>query len=67
MDSQSVMRLSLDLAEKSRQYNLHRESDGNFSRFRESFNVKKWSLTNEQNVFYLMAGYSFGLTKSDNN
>ena len=67
MDAQSIVRLSLDLAEKARQYNLHRETDGNFARFREAFNEKKWDLSNEQNVFYLMAGYSFGLTKSDNN
>lgn len=67
MDAQSIMRLSLDLAEKARQYNLHRETDGSFARFREGFNENQWNLSNEQNVFYLMAGYSFGLTKSDNN
>ncbi|WP_439490707.1 TM1802 family CRISPR-associated protein [Algoriphagus sp.] len=67
MDIQSIIRLSLDLSEKVRQYNLHRETDGNFARFRENFNEKHWNMSNEQNVFYLMAGYSFGLTKSDNN
>ncbi len=66
MDAQAVVRLSLDLAEKVRQYGIHRETDWNFARFREKFNDKNWPLTKEQNVFYLMAGYSFGLTKSDN-
>jgi len=66
MDSQTMVRLSLDLAEKARQYNIHRETDWNFAMFREKFNEKDWPLTKEQNVFYLMAGYSFGLTKSDN-
>ena len=66
MDAPSVVRLSLDLAEKTRQYNIHRETDWNFARFREKFNEKNWPLTKEQNVFYLMAGYSFGLIKSDN-
>ncbi len=66
MDAQAIVRLSLDLAEKARQYNIHRETDWNFARFREGFNDKNWPLTKEQNVFYLMAGYSFGLTKSDN-
>ncbi len=66
MDAQAVVRLSLDLAEKARQYNIHRETDWNFARFREKFRDKNWQLTKEQNVFYLMAGYSFGLTKSDN-
>lgn len=67
MDTQAIIRLSLDLNEKVRQYNIHRETDGNFSRFRQVFNEKHWNLSNEQNIFYLMAGYSFGLTKSDNN
>ncbi|WP_297338407.1 TM1802 family CRISPR-associated protein [Algoriphagus sp.] len=67
MDVQSIIRLSLELSEKVRQYSLHRETDGNFARFRENFNEKQWNLSNEQNVFYLMAGYSFGLTKPDNN
>lgn len=66
MDVQALVRLSLDLHEKARQYNLHKETDWDFSRFNERFNEKKWSLSNEQNVFYLMAGYSFGLTKSAN-
>lgn len=66
MDVQAIVRLSLDLAEKVRQYGIHRETDWNFARFREKFNNKNWPLTKEQNVFYLMAGYSFGLTKSDN-
>jgi CRISPR-associated protein Csh1 len=66
MDAQAVVRLSLGLAEKVLQYGIHRETDWNCARFREKFNDKNWSLTKEQNVFYLMAGYSFGLTKSDN-
>lgn len=66
MDSQGIVRLSLDLAEKVRQYNIHRETEWNFALFRENFNEKDWPLSKEQNVFYLMAGYSFGLTKSDN-
>ncbi len=66
MDSQAVVRLSLDLSEKARQYTIHRETEWNFAHFRENFNEKDWPLTKEQNVFYLMAGYSFGLTKFDN-
>jgi CRISPR-associated protein Csh1 len=66
MDSQAIVRLSLDLAEKVRQYTIHRETEWNFALFRENFNEKEWPLSKEQNVFYLMAGYSFGLTKSDN-
>lgn len=66
MDESGILRLSLDLAEKARQYNIHTKTDWDFARFRESFTEKNWHLTPEQNVFYLMAGYSFGLTKSEN-
>jgi CRISPR-associated protein Csh1 len=66
MDSSAIVRLSLDLAEKVQQYRIHRETDWNFSLFREKYNEKDWPLSKEQNVFYLMAGYSFGLTKSNN-
>ncbi|MCA1761795.1 MAG: TM1802 family CRISPR-associated protein [Flavobacteriales bacterium] len=67
MDSQAIMRLSLELREKSRQYNIHKFTDWDFGRFTDRFNEKNWPLSKEQNVFYLMAGYSFGLTKTDNN
>lgn len=65
MDAQAIVRLSLDLAEKTRQYGIHSKTEWNFSRFHERFNDKNWPLGAEQNVFYLMAGYSFGLTQSE--
>ncbi|MEX0813647.1 MAG: TM1802 family CRISPR-associated protein [Chitinophagales bacterium] len=67
MDADAIVRLSLDLREKTRQYNIHDKTEWNFSEFTDRFNEKNWPLSKEQNVFYLMAGYSFGLTKSDNN
>lgn len=67
MDADSILRLSLDLREKTRQYAIHDKTEWNFSEFTDRFNEKSWSLSKEQGVFYLMAGYSFGLTKSDNN
>ena len=67
MDTDAIVRLSLDLREKTRQYNIHDKTEWNFSEFTDSFNEKDWPLSKEQNVFYLMAGYSFGLTKSYNN
>lgn len=67
MDANSIVRFSLDLREKTRQYNIHNKTEWNLSEFTDRFNEKNWPLSKEQNVFYLMAGYSFGLTKSDNN
>ncbi len=66
MDASAIARLSLDLNEKLHQYKIHSEAEWNMALFRERFNIKNWPLSKEQNVFYLMAGYSFGLTKSDN-
>jgi CRISPR-associated protein Csh1 len=66
MDAQSILRLSLDLNEKANQYKILSKAEWNLALFRERFNGKNWPLTKEQNVFYLMAGYSFGLTKPDN-
>jgi CRISPR-associated protein Csh1 len=72
MDTRAILRFSLDLNEKLIQYNIHSTDkyihsspERNFSRFRERFNAKNWPLTKEQNIFYLMAGYSFGLTTSN--
>lgn len=67
MDADAIVRLSLDLREKSRQYNIHHKTEWNLSEFTNRFNEKDWPLSKEQSVFYLMAGYSFGLTKSNNN
>mgnify|MGYP006426495229 CR=1 FL=1 len=67
MDADAIVRLSLDLREKTRQYRIHDKTEWNFSEFTSRFNEKNWPLSKEQNVFYLMAGYSFGLTKTDNN
>lgn len=66
MDKDAVIRLHLDLAEKVRQYvtkiNL-KSVEFNSSKFMELFNPndpEKW-LTSEENVFYILSGYSFGM------
>ncbi len=66
MDVQAITRLSLDLAEKTVQYSIHQNTEWDFARFRNSFNPTHWTLTSEQNVFYLLAGYSFNLIQTEN-
>ncbi len=66
MDKDAVMRLYLDLAEKVRQYASKINISGveyNFSRFIENFNpnIPDNSMTPEENVFYILSGYSFGM------
>jgi len=66
MDTSEIVRLSLDLTEKVQQYSIHNKTEWNLSLFHSKFNEQDWPLSKEQNVFYLMAGYSFGLTTSNN-
>ncbi|MBN1340586.1 MAG: hypothetical protein JXA03_14755 [Bacteroidales bacterium] len=68
MDRDAVLRLHLDLREKVRQYvskiNLT-SVEYDFARFMELFNPNKPAdfLTPEENVFYILSGYSFGMFK----
>ncbi len=66
MDASAIERLDLDLNEKARQYNVHHFADSNLAKFRTHFKEEKWTLSPQKNVFYLMAGYTFGLGQSDN-
>jgi len=63
MDKDNIIRLRLDLAEKARQYNIVNKIEFDFAKFTELFNPnnsQKW-LSAEENVFYILSGYSFGL------
>ncbi len=70
MDRDAIMRLKLDLAEKVRQYVRKINLAGveqNFSKFTHYFNPnnrEEW-LSPEENVFYLLSGYSFGMIKTN--
>jgi len=69
MDKDAIIRLRLDLAEKAKQYNIVNKVEYNFSLFTHLFNPNKPEnqLTNEENVFYLLSGYSFGMIKANEN
>lgn len=67
MDKDAIIRLRLDLAEKARQYNIVNKVEFNFSKFTSLFNPNDSSkfLSPEENVFYILSGYSFGMAKQD--
>ncbi len=71
MDKDAILRLYLDLQEKVRQYvtkiNLN-SVEFDFARFTQNFNPNSNDniLTPEENVFYILSGYSFGLISSGN-
>jgi len=65
MDNEKIIRLRVDLAEKARQYNIVNKVEFNFSRFTDLFNPKHKHLSPNENVFYILSGYSFGISKSE--
>ena len=67
MDNDAIMRLRLDLAEKARQYNIVNKVEFNFSKFTSLFNPNDSSkfLSPQENVFYVLSGYSFGMAKQE--
>lgn len=69
MDNDAIMRLRLDLAEKAKQYSIVNQVEYNFARFTNLFNPNnpEKRLTNEENVFYILSGYSFGMIKDKEN
>ena len=68
MDKDAIIRLRLDLTEKARQYGIVNNVEFNFSKFTSLFNpndITKF-LSPEENVFYILSGYSFGMTNQEN-
>jgi len=69
MDRDAIMRLFLDLEEKTRQYatkiNL-KAAEYNAANFVKYFNPNEPdSMTPEENVFFILSGYAFGLISGD--
>lgn len=65
MDADALMRLANDLSEKGVQYSIHGSTDWNLSKFHNKFKKKNWPLSRDENIFYLMAGYTFKLTQKN--
>jgi len=64
MDKGDIIRLRLDLAEKAKQYGIVNEVEYNFTQFTHLFNPNnKYWLSPEENIFYILSGYSFGMIK----
>ena len=60
MDKQAIVRLRNDLADKSRQFNLHRFLEpllANFHRYFEE--VNDWKMVPEEALFFILSGYTF--------
>ncbi|GAA4001914.1 hypothetical protein GCM10022408_11530 [Hymenobacter fastidiosus] len=60
MDKPAIIRLRNDLADKSRQFNLHRFMEPLFADFHRYFEeVNDWKMTPEESLFFILSGYTF--------
>lgn len=70
MDKTRIMLLRNDLQDKARQYSIISDTDFNFKRFTEYFDAINWTMPEQEALFFILSGYSFGITKKaevDNN
>lgn len=60
MDKAAIIRLRNDLADKSRQFNLHRYLEPVLSQFHRHFaEVNDWKMAPEEALFFILSGYTF--------
>lgn len=67
LDCDDIQRLYEDLFEKARQYNIVNKVEYNSSYFMQYFNPNDWNnngLNKKEALFFLLAGYSFGIALS---
>ncbi len=69
MDRDDIRRLYHDLREKTQQYNIHKFTETNLSRFSMLFKHERWTMKPEEALFFILSGYAFfaGKTKKANN
>ena len=67
MDKNEILRLHSDLFEKARQYGIVDKVEFDNSKFTSFFDVNNWSLPPQESLFFILAGYSFGLAISTSN
>jgi len=61
MNVQAVLRLTNEVFEKMIQYKILNRHESLFYQFKKMIDTysQDWSLTNQENVFYILSGYSF--------
>jgi CRISPR-associated protein Csh1 len=61
MGVEKLIRLSNDIFEKLIQYDKLRYNENIYSVLKQKIdkNIKEWSLSNQENVFYILSGYAF--------
>jgi CRISPR-associated protein Csh1 len=67
MDKSEILRLHSDLFEKARQYGVVDKVEFDNGKFTSLFDVNNWSLPPQESLFFILAGYSFGIAISGSN
>lgn len=57
---EDIVRLRKDLTEKTLQYKIHKKTEFDLARFTQYFDFNHWQMPQEEAVFFLLSGYSFG-------
>lgn len=65
MDRDDIKRLRLSLIEKAKQYSKVGKVIFTDSKFGDLFNYNHWHMNPQEAVFFLMTGYSFGISTKD--
>lgn len=66
MTIQSILRLTNEVFEKMIQYKILKYNESVFHQYKIMIDTysQNWSLTNQENVFYILSGYSFATYKA---
>ncbi len=65
MDRDDIQRLRLSLIEKAKQYSKVGKVIFTDSKFGELFDYNQWNMNPQEAVFFLMTGYSFGISSKE--
>jgi len=65
MDRDDIQRLRLSLIEKAKQYSKVGKIIFTDSKFGDHFDYNQWNMNPQEAVFFLMTGYSFGISTRD--
>ncbi len=65
MDRDDIQRLRISLVEKAKQYGKTGKLVFTDRKFGELFDFNRWNMNPQEAVFFLLTGYSFGISYSD--
>lgn len=59
MDKRSIFRLSTDLFEKAKQYDIVEKMQWNLGEFNQRFNLNNWNMNPQEALFFILSGYTY--------